>query len=277
MLSTLDGYAVLSIVPFMCVPVQLLFLKYGERYDLGAGMYVAAGAFVSASWSLPADRAIVLPIAGVLLLAIVAAFMIRVFALAFGRSADFTLISFGQLWATPALIDYELQRLTKGSGISLHPLGLSPVAVAFAASVFAALLGYVVQRTSLPDRLVALTEAPVQYRLLLGSPIRLALRLESLAFGVYCLAGILLGATINDLSSSTFGAESIWCVLASAPVARSSGFWIFVGPLAATCVRFLIKSIFPAQFSAMVVYATLALVLVWSISRAKEASRDATA
>ena len=115
MLSALDGYAVLLLVPLMCVPVQRLYLKEGQRYDLGAGTYVSAGTFFAAIWSLPADRAVALRVAGVLFAALLIVFAVRVLALTFGRPADFTLVSFGQLWATPALIDYELQTVTKAS------------------------------------------------------------------------------------------------------------------------------------------------------------------
>lgn len=82
---------------------------------------------------------------------------------------------------------------------------------------------------------------------------------------------------MNDLSASTFGSEGIWCVLAAAPAPRSSGFWVLLGPLAATSLRFLINSVVPAQYATMAVYAALALVLIVVSARAREASRDASA
>src|ERR1035441_8620141 len=261
----------------MCVPVQRLYLKEGQRYDLGAGTYVSAGTFFAAIWSLPADRAVALRVAGVLFAALLIVFAVRVLALTFGRPADFTLVSFGQLWATPALIDYELQTVTKASGVPLEPIAFHPLILASAASAAAAVLGYAIYRTSLPDRLVALTEAPNQYRLLFGSPGWLALRLELMALTSFFFAGVLLRLTINDLSPATFGTEGIWCVLAAAAAARSAGPFLLAGPLATTVVRFLIKSIVPSRFSSMAVYGALVLVLVLVISRSKEASRDAIA
>jgi hypothetical protein len=277
MLAALDSYSVLLLVPMTCVPVQLLYLKAGQRYDLGPGTYVSTGAFLAATASLSADHSSAMRMLAVLLATLVGAFALRLFALAFGRPSDFTLISFGQLWATPALIDYELQHLTKGSGVSIQPIPYHPSFVALAACGFAAVVGYAISKTSLPDRLVALTEAPVQYRLLLGSPLSLAIKLEVLALGIYLAAGILLRLTVNDLSASTFGAEGIWCVLAAAPTPRSSGFWVLLGPLAATSLRFLIKSIVPAQFATMAVYGALAVVLIVVSTRAPEGSRDAGA
>jgi hypothetical protein len=277
MLAALDSYSVLLLVPVTSVPVQLLYLKAGQRYDLGVGTYVSTGAFLAASSSLSADHASAMQVLAVLLATLAGAFGLRLFALAFGRPSDFTLISFGQLWATPALIDYELQHLTRGSGVSLQPIPCHPFAVALASCGFAAFVGYAISKTSLPDRLVALTEAPVQYRLLLGRPLSLALKLELLALGIYLAAGIILRLTMNDLSASTFGSESVWCVLAAAPAPRSSGFWVLLGPLVATLLRFLINSIVPAQFATMAVYAALALVLIVVSARAREASRDADA
>jgi len=276
-LAALDSYSVLLLVPMTCVPVQLLYLKAGQRYDLGTGTYVSTGAFLAAGSSLFVDHPSAVRMLSVLLVTLVGAFSLRLFSLAFGRPADFTLISFGQLWATPALIDYELQQLTKASGVSLKPIAWHPSVLALAACGFAAFVGFAISKTSLPDRLVALTEASVQYRLLFGSSLSLALRLEVLALGIYLSAGILLRLTMNDLSASTFGDEGIWCVLAAAPAPRSSGLWVLLGPLAATLLRFLIKSFVPAQFATMAVYATLALVLIAVSARAPEASRDASA
>jgi hypothetical protein len=257
--------------------MQLLYLKAGQRYDLGAATYVSAGAFLAASWSLPADRAVALRVTWVLLVTLLGAFIIRSFALAFGRPADFTLISFGQLWATPSLIDYELQGLTKASGVPLEPVHCHPAIVALAASGLAAFLGYAINKSALPDKLVVLTEAPVQYRLLFGSAGSLAVRLESIAFGIYFSAGVLLRLTLHNLSASTFGNETIWCVLAAAPVARSSGSRVLLGPLVTTFVRFLVNSYVPAQFATMMVYGGLVLVLVLVATHAQEVSRDAIA
>jgi len=276
-LPALDSYAVLLLVPMTCVPIQLLYLKAGQRYDLGAVTYVSAGTFFAASSDFSLNHFALLRIATVLLATLLGAFVLRWLALTFGRPADFTLISFGQLWATPALIDYQLQRLTRASGIPLHPIPIHPTIVALVACALAALLGYLAGKTSLPDRLVALTQAPTQYRLLFGSRARLALLLEALAFSLFFLAGVLLRLTVQDLSASTFGSESIWCVLAAAPSPRASGPWVLIGPFAATFLRFAIKSLVPAQFAAAVVYAVLALVLIVVSARAQEASRDALA
>jgi len=266
-------------MPMACVPVQRLYLKEGQRYDLGATTYVSAGAFVAAAAfaPVPADRDVAFRIVIVLGIAVFAIFLVRVFALTFGRPADFTLISFGQLWATPALIGYELQSLTRGSGLPLQSVVANSEPVALGACVLAASLVYLLNQTTLPDRLIALTEAPEQYRLLFGSPFRLALRLEALAFGVYFAAGTLLRLTMNDLSADTFGTETVWCVLAAALAARSTQAWVLAGPVAATLVRFIIKSLVPARFSTLTVYAALALVLVLVITHAQEASRDAAA
>jgi len=129
----------------------------------------------------------------------------------------------------------------------------------------------------LPHRLTAITESPVEYRLLCGSPVSLALKLETLAFLTYVSAGILLGLLLNNVSKDNFGDESIWCVLAAAPAARSSGALIFAGPFLAILARILIKSIVPVRFATLAVYAALAILLAILISCTPEASRDATA
>lgn len=277
MLGLLDSYALLLLVPMMCVPVQRLFLKSGQRYDLGAVTYIAGGTFIAAAASVHVNRGIAHSVLVAILATILGVFAIRVLALAVGRPADFTLISFGQLWATPALIDYELQKLTQSSGLPLEPVHLHPAVVAFVVSGLAAVLGFAIARSSLPHRLTALTESPVQYRLLCGSPLGLALRLEALALFTYLLAGTLLGLLLNDLSADSFGNESIWCVLAAAPAARSSGALVLAAPFSAILARFLIKSLVPSRFATMAVYATLVFFLAVVISRAPEASRDATA
>ena len=279
-MAVLDSYAILFIVPVICVPVQFLYLKAGQRYDLGVGTYVSAGAFFAACWSLSATHHIALELTAVLFYTLLVAFAIRVFAMAYGRPSDFTLISFGQLWATPALIDYELHKLTNSSGLQLESVHIRPAHVAIGGACVAAGMGYIISRSSLPDRLVALTEAPVQYRLVLGSPMRLALKLEVLALIVYFSAGVIFSLTLNDLSADTFGTETIWCVLAAAPLGRSMlersrGFWVILGPIAATLLRYLVKSFVPATLATMVGYVTLAIVLVFVATLAKEASRDA--
>ena len=277
MLELFDSYALLLLVPLLCVPVQLLFLKSGQRYDLGAVTYIAGGTFIAVAVSAPINRTIAVSVLTLLFAAILGAFTLRVFALAFGRPADFTLISFGQLWATPALIDYELQILTKSSGLPMEPLRIHPSVVALAVSAVVAVLGYVIAKSSLPHRLTAITESPVEYRLLCGSPVSLALKLETLAFLTYVSAGILLGLLLNNVSKDNFGDESIWCVLAAAPAARSSGALIFAGPFLAILARILIKSIVPVRFATLAVYAALAILLAILISCTPEASRDATA
>jgi hypothetical protein len=134
-----------------------------------------------------------------------------------------------------------------------------------------------VTKSELPDRLVALTESPLQYCLLFGSPVWLAIRLETVAALTYFAAGILVRLIMNDLSPDAFGMESIWCVLAAAPMARASGVGVLAGPFVATGLRYSIKSTIPPKFATMAVYAVLAAVLAFVVAHGEEASRDVAA
>lgn len=275
-MRALGTYAILLLVPLTCAPIQVLYLKYGRRFDLGAVTYIAYGAFAAASWFPSADHQIIINMAWSMGFAAVTVFAIRGVALAFGRPAEFTLISFGQLWATPALIDYKLQSLTSASGLQLEDAPDRLLYVLSAACVVAALVSILIRQYHLDSRLVALTEAPVQYRLLFGSRYWLAFRLEFLAFITYFVAGILLCLITNNLSADSFGDESLWCVLAAAPSIPFSGILIILGPFGTMILRFVVKSVVPSWLASPVVYIFLALLLAGVAATSKEASRDAT-
>jgi len=175
------------------------------------------------------------------------------------------------------LIDYEIQTNTQSSGLIVNSGHLSPGFVALGACLFATIAGQLIAKSKLPNRLIAMTESPVQYRLLLGSRTVLALQIELLAFLTYFLAGVALFTAVSDLSADEFGTESIWCVLAAAPMARTSGFAVLAGPILATVIRVLIGSFVPARLAQLFVYLALALLLTFVARHAKEASRDAAA
>lgn len=277
LVDILQAYAVLFIVPAAVAPIQVLYLKSGQRYDLGASMYIATGAFLAAALPLqnPEHRVIVYLCTRLVLFSALA-FLARVFALAYGRPSDFTLVSLGQYWATPSFIYYHLSKLTNGSGVNIGDVCWPPICSVISACVVALLVSYVISRLSLGDRLVAATEAPRQYGLMFGSKLQLALGIEILAFGSLAISGALLRLISNDLSPDTFGTETLWCVLAVAFLGRtSSAAYALLGPLMVTVLRLILNITIPAKWCMSVVYALMVVLLIARLEHSEKGSRDA--
>jgi hypothetical protein len=273
----MDSYIPLLIVPLLCVPIQHLYLAAGQRYDLGAITYVATGTFLATFFTDPAARPQITLLIIILVLLSIAACLIRCFILAYGRPRDFTLFTFCQLWAVPAIVGYEIERQSSDgrSGIYIHTFYNLKLPVALVALVVALIITGILTRTSTTLRLVIFTESPRQYSLLFGSPLQLAWKIEAYALLSYLLGGLAFRFMISDISGDIFGTESIWCLLCAAVIPRKWQKVVVAGPVAVTFVRlFINQSNIDSKYSLLLVYFLLALCLAIVISNAKRASRE---
>jgi hypothetical protein len=221
------------------------------------------------------DTALILSILQWLIPLTVVLLAARVVVLAYGRPAEFTLISLGQLWAMPSLLSYCFGKGGK-SGVALNEFPILALAAPAIAVLLSLLLAYAIRKMTLSRRLIAATEAPRQYALTFGHHLSLALRVEIVALVSYGLAGVLLRCVTNDLSPDTFGTETLWCVIAVAITGRDwriSGAYL-VGPLLVVALRWLTKTFVSATYASLVVYFLLASLLVLAASRARIVSRD---
>ena len=270
------SYLLLLVVPLICAPVQNLYLAFGQRYDLGSITYIATGTLIATEWTDPSARPAITSLTILLLLLSAAAFLVRSFILTNGTPTDFTLFTFGQAWAVPALVQYEIEQRSGGgvSGVSVHSLdhALVPLLVLSLSVAVLATVLFVFSRTSL--RLIMFTESPFQYRLVSKSPWHLAWKVESTAFVIYFLAGIGLRFVIADVSGQIFGLESIWCLLSAAVIGRSWQRWVIFGPIIVTIGRVTTNKYADAKYSLLMVYALLAVCLIAINLFAKRSSRE---
>lgn len=272
----MNSYLPLLIVPLLCVPMQHLYLFAGRRYDLAAITYIATGTFITTFFSDPAARPRIQGLLSILIVLSLVVYVARCFVLAYGSPKDFTLFTFCQLWAIPAVVGYEigLQSADGANGIYIHTfhhLGLTIAAAALVAAVFVIVL---LGRSSTALRLVVFTESPLQYRLLFGSPLHLAWRVETCAVFTYVLAGVAFRFVISDLSGAIFGTESVWCLLCAAVIVRKWQKFLILGPLLVTYARMLINQVVDSKYSQLSVYFLIAVCLAIVNSNTKRASRE---
>jgi len=271
----MNSYLPLLVVPLLCVPIQNLYLSAGQRYDLGAITYVATGTFLTTFLSDPMARPQITLLLFTFALLSFASYFARCFILAYGSPKDFTLFTIGQVWAVPALVGYEIEmRSLDGSTGIYIPSFHANLAVAGTALGVAGICGLLLARSSMTLRLIIFTESPLQYRLVFGSPLRLAWKIESFALFTYLLAGVAFRFVISDISGPIFGTESIWCLLCAAVIVRKWQQFVIAGPIVVTLARLFINQFVDSKYSLIFVYVLLALCLAMTNLNAKRASRE---
>lgn len=272
----MGSYLLLLIVPLICAPIQNLYLAFGQRYDLGSITYIATGTLLAAELTDPRARPEITFLTVLLVLLSAAAFLVRSFILTNGTPTDFTLFTFGQAWAVPALVQYEIERRSEGggSGVYVHSLDHALMPILALSFGFAALATFFFVRSSTSLRLITFTESPFQYRLVSKNPWQLAWKVETTAIVIYFLAGISLRFVISDVSGQTFGLESIWCLLSAAVIGRRWQRWVIFGPIIVTMGRLTTNQYIDSKYSMLMVYALLAVCLIAINFFSKKASRE---
>jgi len=274
----LTSYVSLLYVPALCAPLQNLYITAGQRYDLGAITYIAGGALTAAILSDSGARRELLPLLMILVALSVTSYVLRCLILSIGSPKDFTLFTFGQTWAVPAIIGYEIEHraVTGTTGVYVNSLERYSLVVIIVVTVLSLLFTVVLARTSLTLRLTLLTENSEQYCLTFGSPWALALRIESLAFASYFLAGVAFRFALSDISADVFGTESLWSLLAASIVPGKWRLFVICGPFAATAIRFLInQSSVDSKYDLLLVYVLIGACLAVLNVNAKRVCREA--
>ena len=261
----LESYAALVVVPLLCAPVQLLWLKSGRRYDVGMAMTVATMTFLvaAAMRAAPADHIKLVHIAGVLLAISIPLVLLRVLAAAYGTPMQFTLLSLAQMWATMPLVHLALKQQQAEEGIAVTQA--VDGRLVFAAALIASwLLAWRLSAAKLPERLLAFTESPSEYGASMGSPLILVAKIELLTLACCAAAGTAMRLVHGDLSAELFTDLGLWMVLSVAPLPGFRWLWAGLGPLVVVLVRLLVKTYLPASTSSLFAYLALAVVLLSS-------------
>ena len=258
----IDSYSVLGIAPILSAPAQLLYLKAGRRYDVGAILYLATGAFLAATWGNigEVDNVKILSVLELLLPIAALSFALRITALSLWGPMQFTLISLAQMWAVVPLVTYGLQRQQEFSGIYLGQIASSPLVLTFA-TIIAAIAAYLLARMRLPTRLRAASDNPLEYDLLIGSRLLLALKVEGTAVLLYLTAGAAFRIVHSNLSAPAFGTESLWMLLSVAALPRFRWYYVIFGPIAAVLLRYFVASVASPEVSTIFAYVFLAMIL----------------
>jgi hypothetical protein len=270
-------YSSLAVSTVLAAPAQFLYFRMGRRYDLGAILFVAAGAFAVAAMRAPSiaqghAQAVLAP----LLTAAVTSVVLRVITLHYLDNRAFTLVSLGAMWVTPPLIAFALQsrNLYAGlySGSAFHARPVLGAAVALSAAAAAVAI-----RLRLPTRLLAFSDSREDYKILIGSPLMLALQTETFSCSLYLLAGIAFGLVQNNLSVASFETEAIWMLLGVAVVPRYVWWQVALCPLAILIIRYLMHSLLNATYAAAGAYLALIVVVAIRLGRDMRFSRVARA
>jgi hypothetical protein len=276
--ETMVSYLLLLIVPLACVPIQNLYLAFGHRYDLGSITYIATGTLLATVYTDPGSRPQIGFLIVLLLLLSTICFLVRAYILANGTPSEFTMFTFGQAWAVPALVQYEIDKQTAGGEMSVfvHMVHNSLIPVLLLSLSIAVLITVWFVFSRLPTRLITFTESPSQYRFLSQDPWRLAWRIETASIVTYLIAGVAFRFVINDVSGQTFGLESIWCLLSAAVVGRKWQRWVVFGPVLLIMGRLAASQYTNSKYSALLVYVLLAVCLTAMSLRAEKTSREIT-
>ena len=271
----MDSYLPLLIVPLVCVPIQHLYLTAGQRYDLGAVTYIATGTFLCAVFTAPQAHAQVQVIAVLLALLSLVVYLARCLILAYGTPKDFTLFTFCQLWGVPAFIGYEIERTGSpgATGISV-PSHTDPRLVTALALAAVALLTFILLRRQTSLRLLLITESPLQYSFVFGSPLRLAWNIETYALLSYMAAGVAFRFFISDISDAQFRTESIWCLLSASVIIERWKMFVVVGPIVIMVLRKFLNQNIEPQYSLLSLYLLLACCLFLLNATGRRSSRE---
>ena len=260
----LDSYAVLGIAPVLSAPAQLLYLKAGRRYDIGAVLFVALGAFGSAAFGPLSSSEYPKAVSVLWLLgpACLAALALRLFALSRREPMAFTLISLAQMWATVPLITYGLQRRQEFSGIYMGQL-LPATKVLGCAILLSLFVTVIMAGARLPLRLRAASDSPEEYDILLGSRTLLALKVDLPVACLYIATGVAFRLAHSNLSPANFGTESLWMLLSVAALPMFHWSLVLVGPLMCVLLRYCMATLLSPEVA--VIYGYLLLVVILSI------------
>ena len=258
-------YAALAIGPILGAPIQLLYLKSGKRYDIGAVFFIATGAFLGALWGGGGQQQLdsVKAILSLLVPFSLSLVCLRVIALTFFEPMIFTLISLAQMWSVQPLISYALAKNGQFS-VYVGQLFPSPIVVAILGGVFNIALAAMLLRLRIPPRLRAVSDSPVEYSILMGSRFRLAVLIEVISLAVYLVTGFAFRVVHGDLSPDAFNGEGLWMLLSIAALPRFDWKLTIIGPLVVVVLRYLVASTCSPDISAIAAYILLALVLAAS-------------
>ncbi len=268
-MRVLVEYAALALAPLACAPIQYLYMKSGDRYDLGAPFGIATGFLISGSLlgtrgSVPWPQ-----LATTLLVALAGLFAVRVIVLAYGGAVHFTVISLAQMWAIVPVLQYLLGREGLYGGAYLGTPSMIPLSIllALAANLLCAI---VLQLWRLDTRLRALTENAEVYSILMGSRLGAAFKIEVVSVACYLACGVLLGFSRNNLSAADFGREGLWIVLGAALIpqfragvtgATRKYLWFILAPLGCVVFRGMIRATLHAGAAEGAAYVLLAAAL----------------
>jgi hypothetical protein len=263
-MTGLDDYLTLAINPIIAAPLQFLYLKAGKRYDVGAVFVIATGAFLGSFVLTEGHKqeVSVLSVLALLLPLSLVTMVVRIVALAAFTPMIFTLLALAQMWAVQPLITYGLEQRQE---FSVYVGQLAPGWLLFLGSLPVSIfVMLVILRLKLPSRLRALSDSPLEYRLLMGSSLPFAIGLEVGAFLTYLSAGFAFRMAHANLSPDNFNNESLWMLLSVAALPRFSWWLVVIGPLATTGLRYAVASVFTSTSTAIMAYVLLSVILAFT-------------